>query len=447
MPKILLISYDNGSHIPFFPQNVFALYSYLMTRGHTVAFWNQDISHAPDSALTQILDENPFDFVGLGFVAGYYQYRKAKGLSRAINRSKRRREITYILGGHGPAAEPEWFMGKLEADAVVVGDGEYGIKRVIENNKRGVVYGEPYEEDRIHIKSYEEWSHLINIYRMIRWPTSNLTDFCFPVLSSRGCKWQCSFCYRMRKGFHERSVEAIMEEIKWLYKNANITHFQFSDELLMGSERRVTEICTAILNLQFQIKWDCNGRLNFAKPSALKLMRKSGCEYINYGIESLNQTILNQMGKGLTVEQIHQGVQETVGAGLTPGINVIWGFPGDTHQNLLEGMAFIRKYNKGPELRTIRPVTPYPGTPLYKKALADGLLDGPEDFYENKHVNSDLMTVNFTDIPTPDAHRMLYECNSLLIDDYYGRLANNTGANARKLYIEGKTDFRGFRDV
>ena len=94
MAKILLIVYDNGSHIPFFPQSIFHLYSALKADGgHTIAIWHQDLHHGPASFLTEILDNNPFDIVGLGFVAGYYQYKVAKEISEAINASKRRAQI------------------------------------------------------------------------------------------------------------------------------------------------------------------------------------------------------------------------------------------------------------------------------------------------------------------------------------------------------------------
>jgi len=445
MSKILLISYDNGSHIPFFPQHLFYLYGALKKAGHTVGFWFQDIHHGSEEALTHVVNAHPWDIVGLGFVAGYWQYAKAKQIAEAVGKTKRRDKFNFVLGGHGPAAEPDWFMNKLGADTVVVGDGESAICEIAAGNKKGIVLGVPCTSDETPVNTYEDFP--LNVYRLIRWPTSSRTDFCFPVLSSRGCKWSCSFCYRMREGFHERAVEAIMEEIKWLHDRAQITHFQFSDELLMSSERRVGDICEALLNLPFRIKWDCNGRLNYATTDTLRLMRSSGCEYINYGIESLSQKLLNQMGKGLTLNQIESGVQATLRSGISPGLNLIWGFPGDTAENLWQAVKFLKKYDPCHELRTIRPVTPYPGCRLYEEAKEKGLLEGPEDFYEVKHKNSDLFTVNFMDISTEEAHRQLWIANDTLIENYFNKRKHLTCKQGDKLYLEGDTNFRGFRSV
>ena len=446
MANILLISYDNDSHIPFFPINLAYLSNALLNAGHNVGIWSQDLHHGKERALTGILNENPFHVAGLGFVAGYYQYAKAKKISKAVNESNRRAEINYILGGHGPAADPEFFLNSMSADTVVVGDGEKALVEIVNGNKRGIVQGERCDIDEAPIKAYENLFDL-NIYRLIRWPTSNRTDFCFPILSSRGCKWHCSFCYRMRDGFYERKTEAIMDEIRWLYRNCNITHFQFADELLMSSEKRTEGICNAILALPFKVTWDCNGRLNYAKPDILALMRRSGCSYVNYGIESLNQSRLNQMGKGLTVDRIYQGVRDTLQAGISPGLNLLWGFPGDTLEDLREEVRFLKQYDPCDELRTIRPVTPYPGTLLYKKAIEMGLMKDCEDFYEIKHENSDLFTVNFMNMSMEEAHRHLRDANKELYLNYLRKGGMNTLKQMDKLYWERDASFRGFRGV
>ena len=441
MSNVLLISYDNGSHLPIFPMNIFYLMGALKKAGHTVGVWFQDVHHEPDKALSKFLDQGFFDVVGVGFVAGYYPYRKVKSLSKIINNHKNRKRIRYVLGGHGPAGAPEFFLNKMGSDTVVVGDGE----DVGWIEKDGVYSAEQGDFDYPDLSCYESFP--IDVYRLNRTPKATHTDFCLPVLSSRGCKWNCSFCYRMRKGFHERPVGAIMEEIRYLHKTFMINYFDFEDELLMSSVKRAEAICEGISRLRFKIKWDCNGRLNFAKSEILKLMRSAGCEYVNYGIESLNQTILNQMGKGLTIDQIHQGVNHTLLAGLSPGLNLLWGFPENTEEDLWEEVKFLKEYCPGDELRTIRPVTAYPGCPLFEKGKKDGLVKDPEDFYENLHVNSDLISINFMGYSDKEAHKMLYEANNALITNYYSKKLDISLAAAKDLYINNNTEFRGFRAI
>ena len=108
--KILLVVYDNGSHIPWFPQGLAYIAAALLQAGHEVEIYNQDVHHYPDEHLTAYLDGQAFDVVGVGVIAGYYQYRKLLKISSAINHSKRR--PLYVIGGHGPSPEPEFFLKK-----------------------------------------------------------------------------------------------------------------------------------------------------------------------------------------------------------------------------------------------------------------------------------------------------------------------------------------------
>lgn len=98
-------------------------------------------------------------------------------------------------------------------------------------------------------------------------------------------------------------------------------------------------------------------------------------------------------------------------------------------------------------MRTIRPVTPYPGSPLYYYAIEHGRLRDCEDFYERKHVNSDLLSVNFTSLDECEFHRILCEANQRLITDYYQQQIQMAGETLRKMYLEKDSSFRGFRQT
>ena len=83
--KILFVVYDNGSYDHVFPMGFGALAAVLKRDGHEIKVWSQDMNHWPDDQLRTYLDENKFDVVVLSIIAGYYQYQKVKGLSKAIN--------------------------------------------------------------------------------------------------------------------------------------------------------------------------------------------------------------------------------------------------------------------------------------------------------------------------------------------------------------------------
>ena len=73
------------------------------------------------------------------------------------------------------------------------------------------------------------------------------------------------------------------------------------------------------------------------------------------------------------------------------------------------------------------------------------LLKGCADFYENKHTNSDLLSVNFTDLSDEEYYRELEKANFVLIKNYYRKKMGEVLAKTRKLYREKDDSFRGFR--
>ncbi|PIQ89403.1 MAG: B12-binding domain-containing radical SAM protein [Candidatus Omnitrophica bacterium CG11_big_fil_rev_8_21_14_0_20_42_13] len=461
--KVLLIAYDNGSYISWFPHGLAYIAAAVKNAGHEVAIYNQDKFHYPDEHLTDFLNKNKFDVAGVGVIAGYYQYRQLLKIARAVNNTKHR--PYFIIGGHGPSPEPEYFLKKTNADAAVIGEGDATIVELLEAlNKRrdlgsvkgvafcdkGKVVINPRRElikdiDSLPFPAFELFP--LDYYRLLRAPHADNRDFVMPVVSGRGCPFKCTFCYRMDEGFRPRKPEAIIEEIEFLKNKYRITYVIFSDELLMSSSKRVTDICEAFLKAGLNIKWCCNGRLNFALPKVLGLMKKAGCLFINYGIESMDDNVLKNMKKGLTAEMIVKGIEATLASGISPGFNMIFGNIGDTKKTLKKAVRFLVKYDDCSQLRTIRPVTPYPGSPLYYHAIKNGLLKDCGDFYENKHVNSDLVSVNFTQMSDSEFHKCLLEANTELLNNYFKKKSGERINEAKSLYLGRNVNFRGFRQT
>lgn len=461
--RILLIVYDNDSFLHWFPQGIAYIASSLRAKKHEVEIYNQDIYHFKDEHLTYFLDNNPkYDVVGIGVIAGYYQYRKLLSLSKAVNASKNRPDY-YILGGHGPSPEPEYFLRKAHADIAIIGEGEETVAELCDvlehkgslSQVKGVAYlnsgrviVNPRREliediDSIGWPAYDMFP--IEVYRMFRFPHATSRDFVMPILSGRGCQYKCNFCYRMDRGLRIRSPDSIIDEIEYLKKKYQISYIIFSDELLMSSEERTVKLCDKLIRSKLDVKWWCNGRLNYAKKNVLAHMKKAGCVFINYGIESYDDDILKMMNKRLTVKEIEAGIVATLDSGISPGFNIIFGNIGEDSDILEKGVEFLLKYDDLSEMRTIRPVTPYPGSPLYYHAIDQGLLKGVEDFYEHKHTNSDLLTVNFTKLTDDEFYRALWNANHRLLENYYMKKSRSSTKLLDDLYIRNNASFRGFR--
>ncbi len=462
--KILMVVYDNDSYISWFPQGLAYLASAARNAGHEVSVYQQDIYHWPDSHLTDYLDSNAFDVVEVSTIGGYYQYHKLLSLSEAINASRRRSHFRYTIGGHGPASDPRYFLSITGADVVGIGEGEitfvelmdaFAGKRSLESVD-GIAFfdaGGNYVRTRARelIKNIDDiaWPAYdlfdMTHYSLLRLPNIKGNERCIPMLSGRGCIFSCNFCYRLDKGVRPRSAQSIIDEIQFLKKTYNIRYIAFSDELLMSSKERTLELCRAFIEARLDIKWDCNGRLNFADMDVLEKMKEAGCVFINYGIESLDNDTLRVMHKGLTRDMIIRGVENTLKAGISPGLNIIFGNINEPLSALDDAVEFLLKYDDHAQLRTIRPVTPYPGSELFDYAVEQGLIKDTADFYENKHTNSDLLSVNFTKYTDEEVYDALCRANMKLIRQYQKVQQRRFEQVCCDLYQNRNSDFRGFR--
>jgi radical SAM superfamily enzyme YgiQ (UPF0313 family) len=470
--KILFIAYDNDSHIAYFPVGIAYLASACRNAGHAVTIYHQDVMHYGEEHLAAYLSKNAFDVIGLGACGGYYQYRKIKSIAEAIKASGN--PALVVLGGHLVSAEPEYFLRKFQCDVICIGEGEATVVDLLNRKSevkdaeaagnewlcgvKGIAFvggddkyvrteQRPLTEDidRIPMPAYDLFP--MDHYALYRFPNISRSERSMPVLSGRGCTFKCNFCYRMDKGFRPRSAENILEEIRHLHETYRITYFCFADELLMSSVERTTELCKRFIESGLEFRWSCNGRLNYAKRDVLEIMKESGCAFINYGIESVDDNALKNMGKALTVEQIVCGVENTLAVGISPGLNIIFGNIGEDFDCLKKDVEFLLKYDDHSQLRTIRPVTPYPGSPLYDYAIERGMLDGIEDFYERKHVNSDLLTVNFTEMSDAAYYEALHWANEVLLNNYVEHQQSANMKIINDLYHNRDVGFRGFRPV
>ena len=126
----MFVTKDTAQYTNWFPQGIAYLASVLLKEGYGVEIYNQDLHHYPDEHLTHYLDNNNYDVIGVGAIGGYYQYKRLIRISNAINNS--RNKPFYIIGGHCPSPEPEYFLKKTKADVAILGEGEVTIVELLD---------------------------------------------------------------------------------------------------------------------------------------------------------------------------------------------------------------------------------------------------------------------------------------------------------------------------
>ena len=79
----------------------------------------------------------------------------------------------------------------------------------LENNKLQTTPRAPLISDLDSLPPIPYELFPMHYYRMLRMPKVKSTDFCFPLMSARGCSFKCTFCYRMDPGYRMRTPEPL----------------------------------------------------------------------------------------------------------------------------------------------------------------------------------------------------------------------------------------------
>ena len=465
--KVLLIVHDVYQEDNTFPAGIAYLAAVLKKERVDVKICCQDIFHYSNEELAKLFLKNEkYDLIGIGFMAARF---KGTILDLCATINKFKKDAWLVLGGHGPTPISEYVLEKTNADVIAMGEAEETIvellKCKLDNGNLSQIKGIAYQDKNnivinerrkpvVELDSipFPEWS----LFPMERYTTclrlsgADKNDKTLGMLTSRGCINRCNFCYRMEKGIRFRSVENVIEEIKILKEKYGVTYFQFLDELFNFPKKRIFEFYEALKKNNLKIKFWCAARVDVLDEETAICLKESGCKFLNFGMESSDQNVLNLMKKNTTVEQNIQAAEITKKVGIGLGLNFIWGNKGDTEESLQNNVKLIKKYNSYDQIRTIRPVTPYPGSELYYEAIEKGLLSGPEDFF-NKFKNSDLLTVNFTALPKEEFYKLLFEANKELIIDHFSNTtkdmieADKLIKDFYNLYFKGKANFKGAR--
>jgi len=444
--RILFIIPDNYQEDNHFPLGIAYLASVLEKDKHSVIVSCADVFHYSNEQIQRIIKNTEPDIIGIGFLAARFR-ETILPLCKAVNEVKGNAWL--ILGGHGASPIPDYIKKETKADTIFVGEGESLSKalRVIEeypSDKWASIHGVLLKDlDSI---PFPAW-HLFpmgNYTTCLKLPGWEKGDRTLGILTSRGCVGKCNFCYRMHKGLRLRSIDSVIEEIEILQERYGITYFFMQDELFVSSKKRIFEFQQALSKKNIKIKYACDARVNNVDESVLDSLKDSGCQFLDYGFESMDNKVLSIMKKGQTAEDNYRCAKLTQKAGIPFNINILWGNIGDTLESLKKNIEFINEFNTYKNIRTIRPPTPYPGCELYDYAIMKGLLKDADDFF-NKFKNSDLMTVNFTDIPDREFYQELYRVNCSLIDKYFDHHAFNLSRDFYNLYFGNNVNFRGAR--
>ncbi|MCG8541191.1 MAG: B12-binding domain-containing radical SAM protein [Clostridia bacterium] len=430
---ILFVDTFKQSSFYYFPLGINLLSSIVNTTSHytseAISFPNlvlkkklpQNILLESDfgKIVNYILDKNPkiISFYTLG--DSYYI-----SLIVARNIKKINKNIKIIFAG------PQASLCSLETlesfdfiDLIAIGEGEKNIINIIDyfNNKekieniKGICYKKSdnivYNEPQTLIESLDDLP-------MIKLDDDNIPDV-MSIESGRGCPYNCTFCCTKtfwRRNTRLKSIDRIIEEIKFYSTQYNIREFDFTHDLFTAKKEHVLKLCNKLIDLGIDIEWTCSARIDRIDVDMAKSMKKAGCKRVHLGIETGSQRMQKKINKNLDMSKVRDKIK-IINRCVPVQVNIIYGFPEEGEKDLFQSMDLVKFCVEKTLMERIAmsKCKCYPGTHIYFKNK-DNLTLNKKNFnlfnYPSKN------HINFIE-SYPHLFSSLYIINDKLLDKYF----------------------------
>ena len=267
---------------------------------------------------------------------------------------------TVIIGGPHATVMAKETLQYTEADYCIVGEGEKTMLELVlalKNNKDTTGIPGVYARSTVNFIARPFFNNLDEI-PFPAWDAIDPSTYPLaphgavvrafpvaPVTSSRGCPFSCSFCASPRiwnSQIRYRSAKNVVDEIELLVNKYGVKEIHFEDDNLTLKRSHIQTICEEILRRNIKVHWATpNGiRVDTVSEELLKLMKKSGCYSVAFGIESGSQEILNNIEKKTNLKVMRSAIEMAHKVGLITQAFIIFGLPGETPATIQTTLNF-----------------------------------------------------------------------------------------------------------
>lgn len=322
-------------------------------------------------------------------IVGFSVLTKSYNISRIVAQEikKQAPDTLIIFGGYHPSAMPEIVENK-EIDIVVIGEGEATLLDIVKafekKNTYEAINGIAYWKEGLRINPprarIKELDSLPWPIRVREWlGKSKVAQPIYPAEAgqrnvvqinySRGCSYSCAFCCSPKlwqKKVFWRSAKELVKEVGYLKTNYDINLLYFTDLSFNINLKKVYELCHEFIEQKVKIGWTADCRFLPNIPfDFFEIMAKAGCSRIAWGLESVSDMTLSKIRKNQSLDLARQILEMSNQVGILNRVFVIIGFPWETREYLIN-LPEVLKTLPIDSVR-IAVLTPFPGTPLWKR--------------------------------------------------------------------------------
>jgi len=375
-----------GGLIP--PIGLLTIASFLESKGHRIRIIDPIVNNYDEKKLENFLKKNHFDLIGVSAFTN-----TVTDTYHTVNFCKKVSPHTQIIVGgvHATILPIQTMKENANIDFLAIGEGELVMEKLLKHlesgtpalkNIKGLAFRTrgkkiivtPKKECIKNINSLPLPAyHLLDMSKYIPHPTQYKVLPSFPLVTQRGCPFNCAFCSAHvvhGRTVRYKSVNNLIKEIKLLIDKYGAKGIHFQDSTFTINKKYITDFCKEIIKRNLKFKWDINTRVDCLDEKLLSLMKKAGLWMINFGLESGNQSSLDLLNKGITLSQIKKTIKMVRRHGIVTFSTWILGIPGEDEAMVKKTIKFAKEI--GTELALFFLPVPYPGTDLIDICRKDG---------------------------------------------------------------------------
>ena len=391
---------DNGriKALAFPPLGIQTLAPILRQRGHQVRMFDTRHPEMKAEHIAEAAKSEQADVIALSFLSTT-AYPVATSLASRLKAESPGLRI--IAGGPFPTTSADRILRDCpDIDCVAKGEGEELLPDYLANlDALGAVEGLVWRDGneivrnapRPRIKDLDQYPYPDRTSLPIDYieslpldlPTSLSLDKWCTIQTSRGCPHECVYCDippMSDRKWRSRSAEHVLGEMQELH-DMGYRAIMLTDDQFLVNRKRITAICDGIVERKLALRWGCQGRVDSAAVDQFPAMKKAGCDFIAFGVESGVQKVLDRLRKHQTLEQVEYAVREAKRHGIrrVHGFFVI-GCPDETTEDIRETFRFAARL----QLDTfgINRLCVYRGTPLWQEYIDRGIIDDERDWHK-----------------------------------------------------------------
>ncbi len=302
-----------------------------------------------------------------------------------------------VFGGAHVSANPEATAFDKNVDIALFGEGEQTLLEIVEALEKGkkpsgiagtvsgfqrVKRNKPRELFRNLDELPFPARHLLPMPHYFELQKKAYSySMRFPIveiITSRGCPGKCIFCAVHTiwgRCWRPRSAKNVVDEIEHCMKKYGIREFNFTDDNVSLSKKRMIEICKEIVNRNLDIRWQTpNGIAIWTLDSeVLQWMKKSGYYRAKFGLETGSKKMQRYIGKNIDLEHAKKVIEECNRLGIWTASSFIIGFPNETKQDINKTVEFAKTTHL--DFARFLIAQPYEGTDLYEEFAQRKLLE------------------------------------------------------------------------